>query len=265
MQNQGIRAILTGALLVGISGPLAAAAVMPDFADVPTNWTTDRYEPASFSNVGSYQGRNNVLGISISEAQGYGNRGGQDSLFYATQGRKSAISGGAGDSLSADLFVESAWSSEANGTIRTDIWGTMGDGSAITAYPILGFTNMGDSARFRVWDADADWIDLGVEVQFGAWNTLSMLFDGSDFIFSVNGETAYTDTTTGGTSEFREVIMQAYNVFGDAPDFANANYNPVAYTAHWANTLEASAVPEPGTLALLGIGLFALGARRLRR
>lgn len=266
MVYQGIRAAVTGALLLGLAGPLAAAELMPDFADVPTGWATDRYEPASFSNVGNYEGRTNVLGISISEAQGHGNRGGQNSTFYATQGRKHLISGGAGDSLSADLFIESDWSSESNGTIRTDIWGTMDDGAAVTAYPILGFTNLGDAARFRVWDADAGgdgWVDLAATVLFGEWNSLSMLFDGSDFIFSVNGAVAYTDTTTNGSTGFREVIMQAYNFFGDDPNFAGLNLNPVEYTAHWSN-VGAAAVPAPGTLLLAAAGLLAFGARRRR-
>lgn len=260
MTNQAIRAVVAGALITGLAAPVAAVELMPDFADVPTGWTTDRYEPASFSNVGAYQGRNNVLGISISEAEGFGNRGGQNSTFYATQGRKHLISGGAGDSLSAELFVEDDWRSEANGTIRTDMWGTMDDGTNITAYPIIGFTNLGDSARFRVYDGDiADWVDLAATVMFGEWNALSMVFDGSDFIFSVNGAVAYTDTTTNGTTEFREVIMQAYNFFGDDPSFDGLNLNPVAYTAHWANT---AAVPSPGTLALAVLGLAAFGARR---
>lgn len=264
MIYQGIRAAVTGALLLSLAGPLAAVELMPNFANVPTGWTTDRYEPASFSNVGIYQGRGDVLGIAISEAEGFGNRGGQNSTFYNTQGRKHLITGGAGDSLSADLFIESAWATEANGTIRTDMWGTMDDGTNITAYPIIGFTNLGDTARFRVWDGDtADWVNLAATVQFGEWNSLSMMLDGSDFVFSVNGAVAYTDTTTGGTTAYREVIMQAYNFFGADPAFNGLDVNPVAYTAHWAN-VGAAAVPAPGTLVLAAAGLLAFGARRRR-
>jgi hypothetical protein len=257
--------LAAGAVLAALSAPLAAAPLMPSFANAPTGWTTDRYDPASFGNVGSFQGRNDVLGISISEAQGFGNRGGQNSTFYATQGRKHIISGGAGDSLSADLFVPLAWQSEANGTIRTDMWGTMDNGSAITAYPIIGFTNLGDSARFRVFDGEVTggWVDLAATVLFDAWNTLTMDFTGSEFVFSVNGTVVYTDSTIGGTTNFREVIMQAYNFFGADPAFANLNVNPVAYTAHWANT-QGAVVPLPGTLALVGLALLALRVQRRR-
>ena len=45
-----------------------AAVIMPDFGGVPAGWTTDRYEPASFTNVGTYQGRSDVLGIGITSA-----------------------------------------------------------------------------------------------------------------------------------------------------------------------------------------------------
>ncbi len=71
-----------GALgLAAVAVSAQAAAVMPNFAEVPTGWTTDRYDPASFANGGTYQGRNNVLGIGITAAGDAANRGGQSGSF----------------------------------------------------------------------------------------------------------------------------------------------------------------------------------------
>ena len=69
-----------------------AAELMPDFGGVPTGWVVDRYAPNSFSNVGTFQGRNNVLGIEINSAQGLTSRpSGYQSSFYNTQGMQYAL------------------------------------------------------------------------------------------------------------------------------------------------------------------------------
>ena len=239
-----------------------AANIMPDFADVPTGWTTDRFEPNSFSNVGTFQGRDNVLGIEITDAQASANRpGGQQGTFYNTQGRKHLLSGGIGDSIGADLFIETDWRDESNGTIRSDMWGTMVDATdTITAYGIIGFTNLGDAPRFRIYDFEAGgdgWVDLATAVAFGDWVSFEMELTASSFIYSINGAVVYTDNTTGGATNFREVIMQAYN-FGD-PSLTGVT--AVDYTAHWSNT----EVPEPAALGLLGLGFAGLLAARRRK
>lgn len=242
----------TGIIAVAVlSSATSAFAInaLPDLADVPTGWTTDRYEPTSFSNIGTSEGRDNVLGIEVDSA---GNPGG---LFYQTEGRKHAVVGGAGDSLAADLFVEAAWEDESNGSVRTDIWGVMSDGLSITDYPIIGFSNYGGIARFRVWD-DVDWVDLASTVLFGEWNSLSLLFTGSEYEYYVNGSLAYTDTTVNGSTEFQDVIMQAYD-FGTIGDAVAA-----PYVAKWSNP-QSSAVPDSGSSAIM-LGALILGFIGLR-
>jgi hypothetical protein len=253
------------ALMFGLSLPFSilaanAAVVMPDFGNVPTGWSTDRYEPTSFSNVGTYQGRSDVLGIEITSAGNSANRpGGQQGAFYNTQGRQHALTGGAGSVLSADLFIPGSWADGAAGSIRTDMWGVMNQGAAVSAYPIIGFTNYGGAARLRVFDAEVSggWVDLAnTTFAYDAWTALSIELTQSAFVYSVNGSPVYTDSTINGSDSFSAVIMQAYN-FADS---SIPNATPVDYTAHWSNT---ASVPDGGTtLVLLGCALTGLGALR---
>ncbi len=230
---------------------------MPDYANLSTGWTTDRYEPTSFSNVGTFQGRNDVLGIGITSAGNLANRpGAYQSSFYNTQGRQHAISGGAGSSISADLYIEESWRDGLDGNVRSDMWGVMTDGAAVSDYPIIGFTNYGGNARYRVWD-DAGWHDLAMAVTFGGWTSFEILFTGVSYDFSINGVQVHTDTAIDGSTGFSAVIMQAYN-FAD-PAISGAEN--VDYTAHWSNTQN---VPEPGTIALLGLALAGVGVMRRR-
>jgi hypothetical protein len=233
--------------------------IMPDFANVPAGWNIDRYDPHSFSNVGAWQGRDNVLGIDITSAEGFTVRPAADqSTFDDTQGRNSTVSGGADSALAADLYIPSAWSDPSNGSIRTDMWGVMTDGASVTDYPIIGFTNYGGPARYRVWEENTGaWVDLPTPVAYDAWTAFEITFTGSSYIYSIDNTPVYTDTTVNGSTGFSAAIMQAYNFYGD-PSLPGAN--AVDYTAHWSNAALDS-TPEPGTWGLLGGGLIAIGLR----
>jgi len=238
-----------------------AGNIMPDFADIPTGWVTDRYAPDSFANLGTVNGRDNVLGIGISNDDGLLNRpAGFQSPFYNTQGRQHAVTGGIGDYLAADLFIPTDWLVAGNGSRRSDMWGVMTNGTGVSAYTIVGFTNYGGAARFRVWDPEAGtidgWVDLTTLVEDGDWNSMRIDFTGTSFEYSIHGAVVYTDSTTAGTTGFSATIMQAYNFNDPALIATGAVAND--YTALWS-------VPEPGTLALLAGGFAGLAVLRRRK
>jgi len=242
-----------------------AAPVLPNVTG--PGWTTDRYEPASWTNVGTYQGRSDVLGIGINSTTDAVNRpGGQQSSFYNTQGRQIGVTGGTGDSIAADLFLERNWASSTAGAVRSDLWGRAGlIGNEVGAtYPIVGFTNFGTAgARLRVWDADIGWVNLTTNLTglFGTWVAFEIEALASGYEFYVNGALVYTDNVIGSAGGgFTNGFLQAFN-YNEAS--VGVTGNP-AYTAHWSNPVT-NAVPLPGTLALTGLALSLLAVVGRRR
>ena len=118
-----------------------------------------RFAPLSFSDVGTYQGKSNVLGIGIGTGPTPGS-------FYNTPGKSHPTSGGSGSSITANVFIPASWGSSAIAPVRTDMWGVVQTASSGLSYPIIGFTNYGGAngtadnngtggigyTGFRVWD-----------------------------------------------------------------------------------------------------------------
>lgn len=235
-----------------------AALVLPSVTG--PGWTTDRYEPASWTNVGPFAGRTDVLGIGINDTTNSVNRGGLSASFYNTQGRQIDAVGGTGDSLGASLYIPASWRDGKDGYVRTDLWGRAGGTEADTTYPIIGFTNYDGSARLRVWDADAGgWQNLAIAPSFDDWMDLEIISTATGYEYRVDGALAYTDNTLGlAGGGFTKGFLQAYN-FNDPALSISAN---PAYTAHWSDIV---VVPAPGSLALALGALAIIGASRRRR
>jgi len=257
-----LRTTLLALVASAISLP-GATLLMPDFAGIPAGWQVDRYDPHSFANIGVFQGRDNVLGIEITSAEGYLFRPAAfQSTFYNTQGRGASISGGADSLISADLYIPFNWSNSLIGTVPTDMWGVLSGGGSVTDFPLIGFTNYGGTPRYRIWDGNVagGWVDLPIPVTYDAWTSFALEFTGSAYLYRINGATVYTDNTINGSTAFSGVNMEAYNFY----DPALAGATPVDYTAYWDNTV----VPEPATRGALvssaAILLLVFRRRRIR-
>ncbi len=244
--------MVVGALALGL-GTLANAQNMTFDTPVTTGntqaagtWYTDRYNPAGFTSPVNFLG-DNRLKESISAADGEtGRPGGFSSSFYNYQGRKYDLFANT-TSLSVDMYVPTDWTT--NGLRGGSLWGTGVDNlNATAAFPIIEFASEGGTGRFRGWDNNTGWVDMGLPTGFAANQFYNMKIDlvGSNFVYTV-GDLSMTSSAFGSTS-ISNAMLQGHN-----------NHDGVNYDIYWDNL---QAVPEPTTMAVMGLGVLALARRR---
>lgn len=268
-----LRILVVPALAASFVSLSLAANLMPSFTDVPSGWSVDRYAPAGFSSPSSPQfGVGSDLEISIGSDQGWDNRPAPDQLtYYDYQGEATAVSGGVGDWLAAQLYIPASWATPSDGSVSTLMWAQLGGGND---YGIVGFTNYSQTnpgdVGFVVWnDVTSSFEALNAPIDYNGWNSLEIGLvngvSGTDLEYLVNNSLAATVPLRNDSTTFTGATMDAINYFGD-PTTTGAV--PVDYTAIWANVSgtpvsSTQVTPEPATWLLITGGI--LGIALLRR
>lgn len=237
---------------------VAAAQFIDTFDTLNPAWITNRYAPAGFAPT-MFDG-DNRLQLTIDETGSTANRDFTfDGLFYNTQGKQRASGITGLWTLSAEVYVSSAFATTTGPLVSAELWAHTGTTPAGGDYMTIGFTNASPTDplnpaaadrefRFRVFNTQtANWIDLGVPVGFvfDTWHTLSGTSTGNTFEYRIDNDLAYTQATTAG-EDLLDAMIQGYN-------FSEAG----SYSVYWDN-VTASAIPEPATTVLC-VGLAMLG------
>jgi hypothetical protein len=260
--------ILLSTLAVIALPCVAAAQFVDTFDTLNPAWVTNRYEPAGFAPA--FFDGDNRLQLTIDQTGSTANRDFTfSSQFYNTQGRErdGGITGQW--TLSAEVYVSSAFNTTTGPLVRTALWGHSGTTPAGGAYLILGFTNASptdafnpaaaDRAfRFRAFDPNfGNYVDLGVPdgFVFDAWHVLAGTATSDAFEYRIDGVLVLSEPIVGGAG-LLSAMIQGYN-FGEA----------AGYSVYWDNvSASASAIPEPSTYAVTaGMAVLALACWRRRQ
>jgi hypothetical protein len=236
------RVLLLAVLVLAAAAP-SHAGLLPTYplGTTPGTWQVDRYPPNAFSNIGTVNGRSNVLDLGISTADSLPNRPPAfQSTFYNTQGRGFALDLPTYSVLYGSVYLPSAWgtSSGPAQNRRSDLWGVLspasgGDtcpSSACNLFPIVDFTNAspsdpinaGGTGRYRVFDTSVGFVDLATPVAYDQWSDLCTAWTGADIRHYVNGVEVYVqtdltqaDTSFGPPNKWTRTIVQGYNFGAD--------------------------------------------------
>ncbi|MBK8633761.1 MAG: right-handed parallel beta-helix repeat-containing protein [Saprospiraceae bacterium] len=134
-------------------------------------WFVDRYAPGVFAaNSVAPDGKINTLHHGILAADG------QATGFYNTQGRGYLLGPGSVQT-EIDLYIPADWASA--GKRMAGFWGVaLDNANAISGYPIIEFTSDGGNPRFRGFEGDGSWIDMGLPSGFSynQWVKLTSIY-----------------------------------------------------------------------------------------
>jgi len=197
-------------------------------------WSKDRFAPAIFAAQSIAPGATpNTLHHGIDAADGQANQ------FYNTQGRAYLLHTGSVET-EIQLYVPADWAT--SGRRMAGLWSTAQDATnTISGYPIIEFTSEGSGPRFRGYEADGSWIDMGLPAGFtyGQWVTLRIqLLPSSEFRYTVKSATSEVSANTtlysvDASTHLENVILQGHNTTaGVTYDiyWDNLNSTPVQFT-----------------------------------
>jgi hypothetical protein len=233
-----LKANLLAALALAAFPVIAVAQFSDRFDTINPAWITNRYEPAGFAAV-IFDGDSRLC-LTIDQTGSTANRPTTfSSPFYNTQGRQRAAGITGRWTLSAQVYISSAFNTTTGPLARSELWGHTGTTDSGGDYMIIGFTNESptdtlnptatDRAfRFRAYDGNTgNWFDLGVPAGFvfDAWHTLSGTSTGTTFEFRIDGVLVLTNSTVAG-DDLLSAMIQGYN-FGQAG----------SYSVYWDNVI----------------------------
>jgi len=256
-------------LMIMISFSCGAHAQFSDtFDTLNPAWVTDRYAPAGFQSVPFLGGQS--LQITIDQSGSSANRPAPTytASFFNTQGDQRPVGIVGGWSLSAQVYVSSAFDTTTGQLVQTNLWAETGSSSANGEYAIMGFTNASptnplnpnasDRAfTFEIFDGTpanpTSWFDVGLQSDFAfnAWHTLEETYTGTAFEYLLDGVVVDTVPDSNGEG-LQTAFLEAYN-FGQTD--ANGLNN---YSVEWDNAIATAVIPEPKGFAL-ALGLTSLG------
>lgn len=261
-----------GLWLTAVLLPRVACAQFSDtFDTIDPTWATDRYAPAEFQ-VASFLG-DNRLQITIDQSGSTLNRPViNSSAFYNTQGESRPGNILGSWSISAEVYVASAFNTTTGQLVRSDLWVHTGTTSTDGDYAIIGFSNASPTDplnpaaadrtfRFRIFDGTdpepPGWFDVGVSpgFVFDAWHNLEISYRNLQTQYLLDGVVVYIDPTTDGAN-LQTASIEAYN-FGQT-DSGGLN----SYSVYWDNAF--AVVPKPATTALIAglVMLVLAGSQR---
>lgn len=253
----------TSALAILAVNPVATAGEFIGYLPYPvsmdpTDWSKDRADASSFENVGSFQGRDDVLRLGIKDpADPRGS-------FYNWQGYSQRTDAPSGNSfLRGDLWIMDGWQNGGEDDyVHTGMWGSampadlVAEGKYVDAasvFPIVHFTNQGGVGRLVVWDpsspeAIGGWVDLpetsGV-INYDSWNTidLRLLPEDRKVQYLFNGKVIYTWDVPEPSNPDLGLPEQFFAMYLKARNTGHSQYD-----SYWSRLLS-------GTLIRSGEGI----------
>ncbi len=232
-------------------GPVTDTSEAPEvkfrdtFSTISPAWNLSGFDPAGFEAV-NFDGKNrlrmtfNSTGSSTNRPAPF-----KDGL-YKNQGRQRTVGLSGRWTLSAEVFVSSAFNTTTGPLARSELRSQTGPTPEDGSDMLLGFTNASptdefnpaaaDRAfRFRVSDGTTgNWINLKLPAgfKFEAWHTLVSTSTGTTVDFSIDGTVVHTSPIVAG-GDLRGAMIQGCNF--DQTD---------GYAVYWDDVTASTVIPQ---------------------